>query len=83
MLQINGEAIVSGSSLGVGVVVVVGVVEAYDHEDHVKMLKDMKVERAREKRGQMYVRGVSPGATDPAVALSPITTTITGHVVLL
>jgi hypothetical protein len=40
MLQINGEAIVSGSSLDVGVVVVVGgVVEAYDHEDHVKMLK--------------------------------------------
>jgi hypothetical protein len=37
MLQINGEAIVSGSSLGVGVgVVVVGV---YDHEGHVKMPK--------------------------------------------
>jgi hypothetical protein len=36
--QINGEAIVSGSSLGVGVVVV-GVVGAYDLEDHVKMPK--------------------------------------------
>jgi hypothetical protein len=37
MLQINGEAIVSGSFLDG--VVVVGVVGAYDHEDHVKMPK--------------------------------------------
>jgi hypothetical protein len=43
----------------------------------------MKVERARGKRGQKDVRGVSPGATDPVVALSPTTTTIIGHVVLL
>jgi hypothetical protein len=37
MLLINGEAIVSGSSLGVGVVVVAE--GAYDHEGHVKMPK--------------------------------------------
>jgi hypothetical protein len=43
----------------------------------------MKVERARGKMGQKYVMGVSPGATDPAVALSPTTTTITDHVVRL
>jgi len=42
----------------------------------------MTVERARGKRGQKDVTGVSPGATDLAVALSPTTTTITGHVVL-
>ena len=43
----------------------------------------MKVERARGKRGQKGVKGVSPGATDPAVVLNPTITTITGHVVLL
>lgn len=43
----------------------------------------MTVERAKGKRGQKCVKGVSPGATDPAVALNQTTTTITGHVVLL
>jgi len=39
--------------------------------------------RAREKRGQKDVKGLSPDATGLGVALSPTITTLADHVVLL
>jgi hypothetical protein len=40
------------------------------------------VVRARETRERKGVKVASPGVTDPDVALSPIITTLAGHVVL-
>jgi hypothetical protein len=43
----------------------------------------MRVVRARVKRGQKLVKEASPGAIDPAAALSPTIITLAGHVALL
>jgi hypothetical protein len=43
----------------------------------------MRVVRARVKRVQNHVKEASPGAIDPAVALSPTIITLAGHVALL
>jgi hypothetical protein len=43
----------------------------------------MRVARGRVKRGLKHVKEASPGAIDPAAALSPTIITLAGHVVLL